>query len=152
MSPEVRGRGLHAGMPMMQTQNILREAASWAEGDPRVSGVALVGSHARGEAGPDSDIDLIIVSIDPGSLVNDTAWVARFGAIESLKVEHYEFVTSVRVFYLDGPEVEFGVTGEEWAQLPLDPGTRQVICGGMRILYDESGLLREAQEAVSGTG
>jgi hypothetical protein len=45
-------------------------------------------------------------------------------------------VQSLRVFYRNGLEVEFGLTDPAWAALPLDEGTRQVIAGGMRVLFE----------------
>ena len=50
-------------------------------------------------------------------------------------------VTSLRVFYQDGLEVEFGIITAEWAALPPDNGNARVIAGGMQILVDKAGLL-----------
>jgi hypothetical protein len=54
--------------------------------------------------------------------------------------ENYGNVISVRVRYQDGVEVEFGFTTVQWADVPVDPGTRDVISGGMRVLV-ERGLI-----------
>ena len=57
VDPEVLRRlSPRAREAMMNTHNLLKAATSWAEADPRVSAVALIGSHARGEAGPDSAV------------------------------------------------------------------------------------------------
>jgi len=45
------------------------------------------------------------------------------------------------VWYADGLEVEYGLTGEEWAADPLDPGSRRVMEGGMRVLFERGDLL-----------
>ena len=51
---------------------------------------------------------------------------------------------SVRVFYDDGAEVEFGVTSLEWTNVPLDDGTVTVMLDGLRILYDPQDRLDRA--------
>jgi aminoglycoside 6-adenylyltransferase len=58
-------------------------------------------------------------------------------------------VTSLRVYYTEGLEVEFGMTTLAWAAVPVDPGTRHVVAHGMRILWDREGLLARLQEAGS---
>jgi hypothetical protein len=45
-------------------------------------------------------------------------------------------VTSLRVRYADGLEVEFGIADRTWASAPLDPGTRRVIEDGCIVLFD----------------
>jgi len=57
-------------------------------------------------------------------------------------------VTSLRVYYVDGLEVEYGLASPEWASIPLDEGTQWVISGGMRILLDREGRLGRALEAA----
>jgi hypothetical protein len=44
-------------------------------------------------------------------------------------------VTSLRVWYADGPEVEFGFATPGWMASPLDDGTRKVLEDGFRVLY-----------------
>lgn len=36
----------------------------------------------------------------------------------------------------------------DWAALPLDGGTKQVLADGVRILYDPRGLLENARRAA----
>jgi hypothetical protein len=52
---------------------------------------------------------------------------------------------SVRVWYLDGLEVEYGITDEDWASTPLDEGTRQVIADGMVVLFEQEDMLSRHQ-------
>jgi len=100
-----------------------------------------VGSHARGDARPDSDLDLIILADDPINYIADPSWARRFGSIERHRIEDWGKVTSLRVWYEGGPEVEFGFSTLDWANNPLDVGTRKVIDDGMVSLYDPQGLL-----------
>lgn len=124
---------------------LLSDVAAWAKGDPRIEAVALVGSYARGSAQPDSDVDLVILSAEAASFVEDTRWAARFGNVRRQEVEEWGAVTSVRVHYEAGSEVEFGFAGPAWASQPVDPGTRRVVRRGMRVISDRSGLLRGLQ-------
>jgi hypothetical protein len=45
-------------------------------------------------------------------------------------------VTSLRVWYADGLEVEFGIADRDWASAPLDAGTRRVLEEGLVVLFD----------------
>jgi len=108
----------------------------WSKGHETIQGIALVGSYARGEARADSDIDLVILCREPEVLLRERSWVNRFGVVQSISEEDYGALTSLRVFYADDLEIEFGVTTEQWASTPIDPGTRQVLEGGFQIVYD----------------
>jgi predicted nucleotidyltransferase len=123
-------------------QAFLSEIVRWAEARPDIRAVALVGSYARGAATPESDVDLVLITSRPKAYLEDTDWARAFGEIDCQQIEDYGKVTSLRVWYADSKEVEFGLTSPAWASQPLDEGTRQVIAVGMRILYDPSGLLR----------
>jgi predicted nucleotidyltransferase len=101
--------------------------------------VFLVGSYARGAAGPDSDVDLVILSGQPGEWLRDTSWAARFGVVERTRAEDWGAVRSLRVWYAGALEVEFGFAAPAWLNLPLDPGTRAVLEAGYLLLYDPSG-------------
>lgn len=122
-------------------ETFLAQFTSWAESQPGIKSVALVGSYARGQAKPDSDVDLVILADDPVSFIVDPAWALQFGIVEKQQTEDWGKVTSLRVWYQDSMEVEFGFCATDWADRPLDEGTRQVIAGGIRVLYDPQGLL-----------
>ena len=135
---------------MKQAQILLEEVTKWAEDQPGIIGVALVGSYARGEARVDSDIDLVLLAARPQDFINKPAWINQFGAVKSYTVEDWGLVTSLRVYYEDGLEVEYGLTSSEWAEEPIDDGTYRVISDGMRIFLDREGLLSGALEIVQG--
>jgi predicted nucleotidyltransferase len=119
----------------------LQQITAWAKTEQGILSLGLVGSQARGTAGPDSDVDLVILARDPQSFLQDTAWLAHFGAVESRQVEDYGRVQSLRVWYRSGLEVEYGLTDAGWATLPLDPGTRRVVADGLRVLWERQPLL-----------
>ncbi len=114
---------------------------TWAAAQTDIQAIALVGSYARGVARDDSDIDLVLFTEQPAKYLTDITWVEGFGQIEKHQSEDYGKVTSLRIWYLDGPEVEFGITTPDWAVMPLDAGTKQVIEDGMVVLFERSALL-----------
>lgn len=127
----------------------LNRVTDWAVHQPTLSGIALVGSHARGEARPDSDIDLVLLCTHPNAFLDDISWVRLFGEVATCQTEAWGRVTSLRVSYRNGLEVEFGLTTPAWAQFPIDAGTRQVVSNGMRILLDKEGTLERLLDTVS---
>lgn len=133
----------------MFVSELLGNVVSWAAEDASVVGVALVGSHARGVARSDSDVDLVILTLDLRPYLEDTGWLERFGTVTSCKTEDWGPVTSLRVFFEGGLEVEFGLTTTVWAELPVDAGTRRVVSAGMRVLYDSEDVLGRLQQAVT---
>ena len=125
----------------MTVQHLLDTVCSWVEQQDDVRAMALVGSHARGNARADSDIDLVILSTNPTRYITDHRWTETFGGVLQFEVEDWGMVQSIRVFYRSGFEVEFGITSPDWIALPLQHGTRQVLAGGVRILFDADGAL-----------
>lgn len=126
----------------MNLEHFLEQIKTWANDSENIIGVLLVGSHARGEARPDSDIDLVIVCKDPGELLNDLSWINKFGVVDEHTIEDWGLVKSVRTFYQDGPEIEFGITDLDWMKQPLDPGTQKVVSDGYQVLVDKTGSLQ----------
>jgi predicted nucleotidyltransferase len=82
----------------------------WASEQPDVQGIALVGSYARGTAGDDSDLDLVILTNRPPKYLEDILWIEQFGLVEKHQTEDYGKLTSLRVWYQHGIEVEYGIT------------------------------------------
>ena len=127
----------------------LDAVASWAPRVPGVRAVALVGSYAAGRARPDSDVDLVMLCDDPGSLLDDRAWLEGFGAVAAWAVEDWGAITALRVHYAGGLEVEWGLAGVSWAGVgPVDSGTARVVSDGLVPLYDPGGLLARLESAV----
>lgn len=116
---------------------MLEKATCWAQTEPAVLALVLVGSWARGTNRPDSDMDLVILTNDKEKFLDTSAYFARFSPVSHENVEYYGRCTSVRVFYENGPEVEFGLVDSGWADIPLDEGTRRVLTDGYRVLVDK---------------
>ncbi len=129
------------------TDAILRVAAGWAATQPDIVGLALVGSWARGAARPDSDIDLMVLTLDPERYRRDRSWLTAVDwALVGLPVigwrdADYGMVWSRHITLADAVEVEFAFGDPGWAATePIDSGTRGVVSGGLRALYDPRNL------------
>ncbi|MBS1135930.1 MAG: hypothetical protein H6R02_3071 [Burkholderiaceae bacterium] len=103
--------------------SLIDEVRRWADAREDIFAVALVGSYARAEARADSDVDLVIVCSNPSAYLTDLAWVAAFGGVGEASLEDWGRVQAARVIYRSGLEVEFGIAGIEWIELPPDRGT-----------------------------
>lgn len=123
----------------MEINRFLEAVKTWAAEDARLESVLLVGSHARGTNHAASDVDLMILTAAKDAMLRDQSWAARFGRVKRSRVESYGACTSVRVWYENGPEVEYGLVPPSWAGSPLDPGTARVLRDGYRVLQDRAG-------------
>lgn len=124
-----------------QIKDFLDAFTHWASAQSDIEAVALVGSYAREAATDTSDIDLVLVVDDPQRYLADTGWSTQFGTVAQQQIEDYGLVTSLRVWYAGGQEVEYGLTTPAWIQPPLDEGTQRVIQDGMKILFERGALL-----------
>src|SRR6266487_5137338 len=122
-------------------RNFLDSFIAWASAQRDVQGIALVGSYARGAARDDSDIDLVILTDQLPKYVEDIQWTEIFGVVDKHQTEDYGKLTSLRVWYQNGVEVEYGMTTPDWAATPLDAGTQEVIRGGLTVLFERGNLL-----------
>ena len=122
----------------MTERLFLDKLRNWAELQTDIYAILLVGSHARGDAKPDSDVDLVIICNEPSDYLKQVEWIREFGKPSRKVFEDWGIVTSVRVWYEDGLEVEFGITTEDWVKEPLDEGTKRTINDGYQILVDKS--------------
>ena len=56
-------------------ESLLERAASWASTRGDVAALALVGSRVRGAARADSDVDLVLLTVDPLAYVEHEDWI-----------------------------------------------------------------------------
>jgi len=125
----------------MSIAAFIAEVKRWAAPRADVRAIALVGSHARGNARPDSDIDLVLLCVEPARYLEHHAWLSEFGEPVTVALEDWGRVQALRVRYRSQLEVEFGFTTNDWASLPADAGTASVVRGGMLALVDSDGAL-----------
>lgn len=124
-------------------REFLNSFVNWASVREDVQAVALVGSYSRDEARDDSDIDFVILTSQPENYLEELKWMEYFGQVEKYQIEDYGKLTSVRVWYQNGIEVEYGFTTPDWAATPLDAGTQRVLRDGMRVLFERGNLLSQ---------
>ncbi len=83
---------------MKTPEEYLNKITQWAKSQNTITALALVGSHARKAARPDSDIDLLFLCDDKSVLLNELSWINRFGKVDKLSREEWGTVTSIRIF------------------------------------------------------
>lgn len=122
----------------------LEQVRKWGRNTTDISAVILVGSHARGEARPDSDIDLVIIAETSEKYLIERSWLENFG--QPIRTEHEDWglVQSLRVWYDSGLEIEFGFTSKDWISEPLDTGTQEVLGNGYRFIINKANYSPEA--------
>lgn len=121
----------------------------WARSRTDIEAVALVGSHARGSALAGSDVDLVILTSHVDAYLRLSSWTNRFGDPISSRLEHYGSLTSLRVVYASGAEIEYGFARPDWAEVPADVGTFSVARDGLVSLWDPHGLLAALSHDVA---
>ncbi len=126
---------------LIQAIDFIEDFMRWSKKRKDIRAAALVGSYAREAATEASDVDLVIIVEDPQKYLTHTEWLKVFGTIITQKIEDYGKLTSLRVWYESGLEIEYGFTTRDWAKTPLDKGTKRVISDGMRVLFEKEVLL-----------
>jgi hypothetical protein len=134
---------------------LLRLVTRWAAQQEEIRACALVGSHARGEARPDSDVDLVALTTAPLKYRRSTDWMSAVPlqslglSVVSWTDEDYGALWSRRMILSDGREIEWGFTAPTWAAIdPIDSGTQRVASDGLRILLDPDGILHDLAQAL----
>lgn len=126
---------------LVQVIDFIEDFMRWSSKRRDIRAVALVGSYARETATETSDVDLVIIANDPQKYLANTEWIRVFGIAIAQEVEEYGKLTSLRVWYESGLEIEYGFTTKEWVKSPLDKGTKRVINDGMRVLFEKEVLI-----------
>ena len=126
---------------------ILEAVTAWVESRDDIAIAALIGSWARGEARPDSDLDLMILTPVPATFRDDTTWVNeidwRSAQSELIGWEDVDYgaVWSRHIALAPFAEVEISFGLPSWADAdPPDPASLQIVRGGCRVLSDPTGL------------
>ena len=136
----------------MEVAPFLKAFGCWASAQPDIEGVALVGSHACNAANEESDVDLMILTTEVAKYFQNRSWTWQFGEVERCIVESWGRVKSLRTFYKGRMEVEYNFSLPDWASIPFDRGTYQVVDEGMKIIYYTQGILKALQQEISSSG
>ncbi len=119
---------------------LLEKFKEWSEQQTHIKGVAVVGSFARGDFHSNSDVDLTIISTNKELTLDIIKNEFNFGNIESSSLEEWGILTSIRIFYGNGLEVEYGVVTDQWVKEPLDEGTKNVVKNGFKVVTEKENI------------
>jgi len=132
-----------------EVERCLSCLTDWARRRGDVRGLALVGSWARGVAHPGSDVDLVLLSLEPSLYIAQDDWLDEVGAEHLVRTVSWGVITERRFALPGGLEVDMGVGLPAWAAVdPLNAGTQKVAADGIRPLYDPEGLLARLLASV----
>ena len=127
---------------LIQTIDFIEDFMRWSKRRKDIRAVALVGSYAREEMEADSDVDLVIITEEPEKYITNSEWTRVFGKPIAKKIEEYGKLTSLRVWYESGLEIEYGFTNREWiVSLHNEDGLNQITNDGLRVLFEKEVLL-----------
>lgn len=128
----------------------IKQVESWSASDASILGVLLVGSHARGTATEDSDIDLVIICEIPQKYCANSGWITKiFGEAKIGNLEDWGLVKSWRAHFRNELEAEFGLTSTKWcSETEIALGTGKVVSDGALIVFERNRLLTELVDAV----
>lgn len=140
---------------MVKHHDILEIVVDWAKTRDDIRGVVLVGSHARGEARSNSDIDLVLLADHPEGFRSANwptiiDWSRAGVQVRNCVDEEYGAVWCRRIWLEPEGELEVGFAPLSWADVsPVDEGTKRVVRDGCRILYDPDGVLQRLTLAIA---
>ena len=103
----------------------------------------MVGSYAKGTYIETSDIDLVIITSNKEEMLKNQEFINLFGDVNKSQIEYYGACTSIRVWYMDGKEVEIGIVDLTWIEKPLDKGTKKVLNDGFKVIIDKKNNFKD---------
>lgn len=121
----------------VKADEYIKAFEKWSNEQIDIKGVAVAGSFARGDFHSQSDIDLVIICANKEETLEQIKKDFRFHPIEKSSLEEWGILTSLRIFYCNGLEVEYGIVTDEWVKAPLDEGTKRVITNGFAIMTEK---------------
>jgi len=136
-------------------QKIIPAILEWTTLREEITGVALTGSYARGEAREDSDIDLLVFVKDPETF-GQTRWIKNINwskinlEFRSSNDGYYRSNRFTQIFFTNGLEIEFIFPDREWlSDAPLKPDNVHILKKGFVILYDREQKLKQLQRKLN---
>jgi aminoglycoside 6-adenylyltransferase len=121
---------------------------AWAQAQPDIRAVIVLGSRARTDRPADewSDLDLLVITSDPSRLLAHTDWLEQLGTpwVTFLEPTAVGGGTERRVLFEGGLDVDFSPFPVEFVQQfaahGLPPEVAGVIRRGLRFVLDKDGL------------
>lgn len=121
----------------MKFDGFLDKFEDFVQEEKNIKAAEIVGSVARGTATIDSDIDLIIIVEDIDTWLSNREWINLFGKVVKMNVENWGKLKSLRVFYKDGLEVEFGFVNSNWVS---DEESKKIMKEGFKLIVDKENV------------
>ena len=118
-------------------KDFLNALRKFALNTPHIESIIIVGSYANGTYRQDSDIDVVIITSNKSEMVAKPNFVQEFGDVYKKQTEFYGACTSIRAWYKDEREIEFGLVDPSWIKRPLDDGTKKILQNGYKIIFDK---------------
>ena len=127
---------------------LLDELIDYSNKEQVIQGILLVGSFATGDFSHSEDIDLVILTKDPQSLIKNNEWVDQFGIVQNKSTGSFGPIQGLKVKYAD-KEVDFGITSLEWTSItPLSEDTKRIIKKGAKIIFDPQEYFKNLLEKM----
>ena len=123
-----------------EAAHFIKQVTDWARRERNVAAAILVGSHSRGEARPDSDVDIVLLCRDPSRLLESRQWIHRFGQPDGITRRPYKTLTTFEVRFASGLTAELGVAGQHWDIARHDSELQRVLGTEPKSLYDARSL------------
>ena len=124
-------------------EEFLKNIKKWAEKEKIIESIIMVGSYAKGTYIETSDIDLVIITSNKEEMLKNQEFINLFGDVNKSQIEYYGACTSIRVWYMDGKEVEIGIVDLTWIEKPLDKGTKKVLNDGFKDIIDKKNNFKD---------
>lgn len=118
-------------------KEFINKLKEFAINDSHIESIIIVGSYARGTNKETSDLDLCMIVTNKNKMIENSDFTKVFGEVDRKQIEYYGACTSIRVWYKNGLEVEFGIVEPSWVSVPLDNGTYKVLCDGYKVIIDK---------------
>jgi aminoglycoside 6-adenylyltransferase len=129
-------------------EQLIDRFVAWAQTQPDIRAAIVLGSRARTDRPADewSDLDLLIVTTDPGRLLSRIDWLEQLGMpwLTFLEPTAVGGATERRVLFEGGLDVDFSPFPvelvQQFASQGLPPEAAGVLRRGMRFVLDKDGL------------
>ena len=129
-------------------ERLIDRFVAWAQTQPDIRAAIVLGSRARTDRPADewSDLDLLVVTSDPGRLLAQTDWLEQLGRpwLTFLEPTAVGGMTERRVLFEGGLDVDFSPVPAELVRqfqaAGWPPEVAGVVRRGMRFVLDKDGL------------
>ncbi|WP_028610896.1 hypothetical protein [Paenibacillus harenae] len=117
--------------------SLLYRFVTWAGGQPHIDGIALIGPCADDENEEVTEMSFVIVSDKKTKTAEAILHQFPFDAIEQAMKEERGALTSIRIEYGSGIEVDFGIVEESWLTGELEGAAAASAMEGFKVIWEK---------------